>query len=283
MSNQNIAISKKERITNWILEIVMILLACMVLFPIYYLFVTTLKTPQEATLNPFGLPNHISISGYIKAWNTMRYPRAFMNTLTITMCSVIGIVVITSMAAYTLARRNNKLNKFIFMFLLAGIMVPYQVSIIALYKMVIYLHLMNKLYGVIIIVISLNLPMATFLFKNFINTIPIELEESAAIDGASIMRTFWQITFPLLKPVMATVIILDTLAVWNDFMTPLLFLQDRKNSVILMEVFRNVGQFSTDWTSTFPMLVLGILPLLIFYIFMQKYIIKGVASGSVKG
>ena len=113
--------------------------------------------------------------------------------------------------------------------------------------------------------------------------IPIELEEAAKIDGASVFRTFWTITFPLMKPMIATVAILNTLTIWNDFIGPLYFLQSREKDVILQEVYRNIGQFSTDWSSLFPMMVLGVLPLVLFYLFMQKYIIGGVMSGSVKG
>lgn len=283
MSIGSNSVRKKDKKINIILEIVLGALAILMLIPIYYLFVTTFKTPEEATLSPLGLPHIISFENYIKAWNSMNYPRAFMNTFLLTAISVCGIVIITSMAGYALARRKSKLNKVIFIFLLAGIMVPYQVAIITLYKVVIALHLMNKIYGVAIVIMGLNVPMATFLFKNFISAIPIELDEAAMIDGAGVMRTFFTIIFPLLKPIIATVIILDSITIWNDFMMPLLFLSKRENDVILLEVFRNIGQFSTDWTSTFPMMTLGILPLFIFYIFMQKYIIKGVAAGSVKG
>ena len=121
------------------------------------------------------------------------------------------------------------------------------------------------------------------LMKSYVSTIPLELEQAAKIDGAGVFRTFATITFPLLKPTIATVAILNTLTIWNDFMGPLYFLQSREKDVILQEVYRNIGQFSTDWTNLFPMMVLGILPLLVFYIFMQRYIIGGVMAGSVKG
>lgn len=109
------------------------------------------------------------------------------------------------------------------------------------------------------------------------------MEEAAAIDGCSVFKRFFLIVLPLLKPVISTVVIIVTLNVWNEFMTPLLFLQSRENDVILQEVTRNIGQFATDWTALFPMLMLGVAPLMIFYVFMQKYIIAGVAAGAVKG
>ena len=145
------------------------------------------------------------------------------------------------------------------------------------------LGLMNHLASVIFINIACNIPFATFMFRSFVATIPEELEEAAKIDGAGTFRIFWKITFPLLKPIVATVTILNSLTIWNDFMGPLYFLQVREKDVLLQEIYRNIGQFSTDWTSLFQMLVLGALPLLIFYLFMQRYIIGGVMSGSVKG
>lgn len=276
-------VREKQSKVDFKLEMVMILLACIFVFPIYYLVVTTFKTANEASFYPVSLPKNFTLGNYINAWNDMRYPVAFMNTLIITVCAVTGIVFVTSMAAYSFARHRTKINKVVFTLVLAGIMVPYQMCIISLYKIVMKIGIMDTLWGVILIDIFLCAPQAVFLFKNFINTIPIELEEAARIDGASIYKTFVVVVFPLLKPVVATVVILNSLSVWNDFMTPLMFLSSRENSVILLEVFRNVGQFSVDWTSAFPMLMLGIAPMLIFYIFMQKYIIKGTVAGSVKG
>ena len=143
---------------------------------------------------------------------------------------------------------------------------------------------MNNAFAVILVNVAINTPQGVFLFKESIeSTIPRELEEAAEIDGCSVMKKFFSIVLPLLKPVISTVVIIVTLNVWNEFMTPLLFLQSREKDVILQEVSRNIGQFSTDWTALFPMLMLGVAPLMVFYVFMQKYIIAGVAAGAVKG
>lgn len=275
---------KKRKLSDCISEIVIIIIAVIAMIPIYYLIVTTLKTPEEAAFGPLSLPHHLTFGNYINAWNAMNYPRAFLNNFIVTSFSVVGIILISSMAAYAIARRQNKLNKVIYFIFLAGIMVPFQMAIIPLYKLVVTLGLMDKIWGVIIIdIFAVNLPFSIFLFRGFIVTIPHELEEAALIDGCSIFRTFWQIIFPIMKPVIATVAILDSLSIWNDFLTPLLFLQTRNHQVILQEVYRNIGQFATNWTAFFPMMVLGVAPLLIFYLLMQKNIIKGMVSGSIKG
>jgi raffinose/stachyose/melibiose transport system permease protein len=275
---------KKRKIGLRITEIVMIIIALIWFLPIYYLIVTTLKTPQEATQSPLGLPKVLRIENYINAWTNMQFPRAFGNTFLITVSAVTLIIVFGSMAGYALARSTTKMGSRIFLLFLAGLTVPFQMNIISLYKIVKSLGLMNTLLAVILVDVAINTPQAVFLFKEFIeSTVPKELEEAAVIDGCSVMKRFFMVVLPLLKPVISTVAIIVTLNVWNEFMTPLLFLQSRENDVILQEVTRNIGQFSTDWTSLFPMLMLGVAPLVIFYIFMQKYIIAGVTAGAVKG
>ena len=207
-----------------------------------------------------------------------------MNTVIITVCSLIGIIIVSAMCGYVLNRKgNSRLSKITFTLLLSGMLFPYQMSILGLYRLIQAMGLMNHLTAVILIDIACNVPFATFMFRSFVSTIPAELEEAARIDGAGTFRTFWMITFPLMKPIVATVSILNALTIWNDFIGPLYFLQVRGKDVLLQEIYRNVGQFSTDWTSLFQMLVLGALPLLVFYLFMQRYIIGGVMSGSIKG
>ncbi len=275
---------KKRTRSLFITEIVMIVIAVIWFIPIYYLIVTTLKSPQEATNHPLSLPSSLGVENYVNAWKTMQFPRAFGNTLIITASAVFLVVILGSMAGYALARTKTKYSAVIFLLFLAGLTVPFQMNIVSLYRIVKNLHLMNTLLAVILVDVAINTPQAIFLFKEFVeSTVPRELEEAAAIDGCSVIKRFFMIVFPLLKSVISTVVILITLNVWNEFMTPLLFLQSRENDVILQEVTRNIGQFSTDWTALFPMLMLGVAPLMIFYVFMQKYIIAGVAAGGVKG
>ncbi|MEG0687859.1 MAG: carbohydrate ABC transporter permease [Hungatella sp.] len=266
------------------LEVIMVMVAMIWFIPIYYLIVTTLKNPQEAMMNPLALPHMPVFENYYLAWKNMQFPRAFANTLFITVTAVAIIVVFGSMAGYALARTKTKMGSRMFLFFLAGLIVPFQMNIVSLYKIVKSLNLMNTSFAVILVNVAINTPQAVFLFKEFIEgTIPRELEEAAEIDGCTVIRKFFKIVLPLLTPVISTVVIIVTLNVWNEFMTPLLFLQSREKDVILQEVSRNIGQFATDWTALFPMLMLGVAPLMIFYLFMQKYIIAGVSAGAVKG
>ncbi|MBQ9991178.1 MAG: carbohydrate ABC transporter permease [Lachnospiraceae bacterium] len=277
-------VSRKEQRKLWITEMIMVVLAVIWFIPVYYLIVTTLKSPQEATQSPLGLPKVWMFENYVQAWNKMEYPRALFNTVQITVLAVAIIVLITSLAGYAMARTRTKWGNRFFLLFLAGLMVPFQMNIVSLFKIVKTIGLMNTVWAVILVDVAINIPQGIFLFKEFIeSSVPRELEEAAEIDGCSVIQKFFVIVLPLLKPVIATVVIIVTLNVWNEFMTPLLFIQSRENSVILQEVSRNIGQFSTDWTALFPMLMLGVAPLMLFYLFMQKYIIAGVAAGAVKG
>lgn len=277
-------VSKIEKRKLAVTEATMIVIAVIWFIPIYYLIVTTFKTPKEASAGPLSLPRVWVFQNYIDAFKNMEYPRSLFNTMEITVLAVGIIVLVTSLAGYALARTKTRWGNRLFLLFLAGLMVPFQMNIVSLFKIVKNVGLMNTVWAVILVDVAINVPQGTFLFKEFIeSSVPKELEEAAEIDGCSVIKKFFVIILPLLKPVIATVVILVTLNVWNEFMTPLLFIQSRENDVILQEVSRNIGQFATDWTALFPMMMLGVAPLMIFYIFMQKYIISGVAAGAVKG
>ena len=274
----------KFTVRETLVSVVHIIAGIIMLTPIYYLVVTTFKSPEEATKSPLGLPSNPTFDNYIRALDAMNYGHSLANNLVIASFSVTLLIIFASMGAYAIARSRKKIFKNFFSLFMIGLIIPFQVAIIPLYKIVSAFHLMDTLQGVIIInVFCINLSLSLFLFKGFINTVPAELEEAAFIDGCGVIRAFWLIVFPLLKPVVATVAILSALAIWNDFLTPLLFLQSPDNLVLLQQVYRNVGPFATNWTSFFPMLVLATLPLAIFYLLMQKNIVEGVVAGSVKG
>ncbi len=261
-----------------------LVLVCIWMIPVYYMVISTFKTGAEVAASPLGLPSSFSFAGYVKAFHDMEFPRALKNTLFITITSVAINVAVSVLAAYPLARRDNRFNRAVYLFFLIGMMVPVQMGLSSLYKIMSSLHLVNTPFSVIFINASASTVSSIFLIKSFIaSAIPVEIEESARIDGCGTYSLLFTIVVPLLKPVLATVSIIVMLGVWNDYLNPSLFLQSRDKGVILQEVYRNVGQFSTDWASLFPMLVLGILPLTIVYMFMQKFIIGGVTQGAVKG
>jgi raffinose/stachyose/melibiose transport system permease protein len=267
-----------------IFEALFILLTAVAMVPVYYLLVTTFKTASDAASRPLGLPSAWQFAGYAKAWANMNYPNAFKNTFSITALSLGGTLFVASMAAFTLARKKSRFHSMIFFVLLSGLMIPFQMSIMAQYRLIQSLRLMNNILSVVFINVAVNLPVSVLFIRNFIvSTVPWQIEEAAFIDGCGVFRTFLRITLPLLRPVIATLAIINSIGIWNDFLTPLMFLQSKNSRTILLEVNSNVGRFNVNWTEMFPMMVLGVLPLVIFFLFMQKHIIKGIASSAVKG
>ena len=196
----------------------MTILAVLVLVPIYYLIVTTFKTSAEATAAPMALPSSFDLSGYARAFQKMQYPRALMNTVIITVCSVAGIIIVSAMCGYALNRKGNyRLSKMTFTLLLSGMLFPYQMSILGLYRLIQTMGLMNHLTAVILIDVACNIPFATFMFRSFVSTIPVELEEAARIDGASKPRMFFKITLPMITSIAFFNIIMQLITALQNF------------------------------------------------------------------
>ena len=265
-----------------LLEIVMLVICCIVVLPFYYLFVSVFKTTREMGLNPLGLPGSLYLENFKDAWEQIRFFQAFGNTLLITFSTLIIVVLFGSMAAYAVARRQSKFYRLVMLYFLLGFMVPFQTTMIPLYQQMQFFGLINKIYGLIILSTG-SCVFAFFLYQGFIKTVPYELEESAVIDGAKPFRVFFQITFPLLKPITVTMAIFHVMSNWNDFMTPFLFLHSRENTTLMLEMYRGVGEFTNNWPLMMSIMVLIISPLVLFYIFAQRFIIEGLTSGAVKG
>lgn len=233
--------------------------------------------------SPLSLPSSLNFSNFAATWEQMRFPLVFTNTLLITAGTVVLLILIGSLAAYPLARKTEKSYYMIYMYFIAGIMLPFQLAMVPLYRFINLLHMVNTYHGAILIYTAINLPLTVFLYTGFLRTSPKELEEAAKIDGCSLFRAFWLAVFPIIKPVTATIVVLCSLNVWNDFTVPLLFLQKQEFRTITIELYMFVGEHVTNWSLLFPGMVLSVMPLLLVYIFLQKFIIKGLAAGSVKG
>jgi raffinose/stachyose/melibiose transport system permease protein len=263
-------------------EVVMLFICGIFIIPIYYLVVSTFKNQKEIMDAPLALPSAFTLDNYRKALGTMDFWRNFGNSLLITVCSVVLIIIFGSMAAYAVARRKNKLTGFISWYFIIGFMVPLQTTMLPLFTIMRNLHLINTFRGMIFLHTN-QVAFAYFMYRSFMNTVPKELEEAAQIDGAGLLKTFWIVVFPLLKPVTATLVIFNTMWIWNDFLLTYLFLSSTKKATLIMQVYNGVGQFSNDWSIMMPALVLALLPMVIFYLIMQKHIIGGLTVGSVKG
>lgn len=276
-------VNKKKGLGSIIGEILMIGVCIFFFIPFYYLIVNTFKSPQDATASPMSLPiKSFTTELYQKALETINFWGSFRNSIFITIVSVAIIIIIGSMASYAINRHENKLTKFLFFYFLIGFMVPAQTTLIPLFNLMSNLHLQNSILGMIVLYSSwCNFGM--FMYQGFLGGVPKDLEEAALIDGANLWQMFWKIVFPLLKPVTTTIVIFDVMWIWNDFMMPYLFISSSDKFTLIMEVYKGVGQFSNNWTVMLCTMVIVLIPITVFYLFMQKNIIAGITSGAVKG
>ena len=271
--------------TTLVTEIIMLAVCIVFMVPIYYLFVSTFKTRQEIVEAPLSLPGSLNLVNYMRALETMDFFKHFFNSLLITSVSVVLIVVLGSMAAFAIARRPNRLTKFLRSYFLIGFMVPLQTTMLPLFLIMKHLGLINTYQGLIFLHGN-GAVFALFLYTRFIRAMPRALEEAAFVafvDGAGVLRTFWQIVFPLLRPVTATLVIFNTIWIWNDFLLSYLFLSSNDKATLIMQVYNGVGLWFTDWSIMMPVLVLAVTPMIIFYLFMQRHIIAGLTTGSLRG
>ncbi|MEH7379083.1 carbohydrate ABC transporter permease [Bacillus sp. JJ1533] len=267
---------------TFLLEILGIVLGLIFLIPFYFVFINSVKAFSEILIDAAAWPKEILFANFVKVWEIIQFPRAFWNSLIITVLSNIGIVVISSMAAWKLVRTGGKFSSFLFIFFVAAMVIPFQSVMIPLMKLGGMLGIVNSIPGIVIMYFGFGVPLSLFLFHGFVKTVPVEIEESARIDGCSQFGVFWRIVFPLLKPITVTVIILNTLWIWNDYLLPLLVLTDAELRTIPLATSSFFAQYTKQWDMGLAALVLGITPIIIFFLFLQRHIIKGIAAGSIK-
>lgn len=263
-------------------EIFAIVLGLLFLVPFYYVVSNSLKPFAEILTNTSALPKVFQFDNYVRAFEMLDFFNVFKNSLIITIASNVVLVIFCSMAAYMLVRTKKKISNIIFMTFVAAMIIPFQSIMIPLIKTAGNFGLLNSVWGLVIMYLGFGSGMTIFLYHGFIKGIPVELEEAAIIDGCSRFGVFWRIVFPLLKPITVTIVILNSLWIWNDFLLPSLVLQDPELRTIPLATFFFFGQYTKQWDLALAALVLGIIPLLIFFFSMQKHIIKGITSGSIK-
>lgn len=274
--------NKKYTMRTFLLEIFAIMLGLLFLVPFYFVLINSVKGFSEILIDAAALPKEVLFSNYAKVWEIISFQDAFLNSLIITVLSVAGIVVISSMAAWKMVRTPGKLSKVLFIFFVSAMVIPFQTVMIPLMKLGGMFGIMNSIPGIVVMYFGFGVSLSLFLYHGFVKTIPAEIEESARIDGCSQFGVFWRIVFPLLKPITVTVIILNTLWIWNDYLLPLLVLQDAGLRTIPLATSSFFAQYTKQWDMGLAALVLGIAPVIVFFLFLQKHIIKGIAAGSIK-
>ena len=271
-------------VTHTLFLIVIVLLACLYIYPVFLMVCNSLKPFKEILTNVLALPSHLEWANYSYVIEKMEYFRLFFNNVVITVLGILGIVAFSSMAAYILDRRQTRVTKALHTFIITPMLIPFQTIMITLLKFMNIIHLNGTTWGLGIQYWGFGIPMATFIYFNFMKSIPSEIDESAMIDGATTFQTYVRIIFPLLKTVTATVVVLDVMWIWNDFLLPLLMVNSSPSSkTLVLAAYNFVGSLNTKWHYALAAMVLAILPSVIVFVFLQRYIVDGVVAGAIKG
>lgn len=274
---------KTKRYNN-ALSLAFLLLLIFVLLPFCLIVLNSFKSLLEIAQNILGLPASFSLDNYIRAWKILDYPHAFLNTLIVTILGNAGLIVFGTMTGYWLARHRTRLNRFLYILFLGAMAIPFEACMIPIMRVTSMCHLNRSLLGLGVCYWGLGASTVVFLTYGAVLNIPYELEESATIDGCSRLRLFWQIVFPLLKPIVITFTIMNPFWFWNDYLMPQLMLGRSSKLYTLQLTMRSMFmEYFTMWDVALAGLVLILIPTIIFFLIAQKKIVEGLMSGSVKG
>ena len=260
------------------LELLMIAVTVVFAFPLYVLVNLSVRQPQDfsSPLDPSGSP---TLANYRDAWEQASLGGALLSSTLVTVASVLIVVAVSALAAYPLARSTAHWSRWTFVLVMLGLLLPFQLALLPLYETVRDLGLLGSRWSLILFYSGLQVPFSVFLYTGFLRALPRDYEEAAQIDGSTPLQAFRGIVFPLLRPVTGTVVILNAVFIWNDFLTPLLYLSGSDHQTIPVAIFSFVGQYTSQWQLVFAGLVMGVLPILVVYFAMQRQIIRGFAGG----
>lgn len=268
-------------VSRAVANIMAVLLSLTVLIPLVVLVLNSFKSVGESNALSISLPKVWQPQNYKTVIEQGKLVSSFLNSLLYSTCSVVLIVAVVSAAAYVISRNHCGANKFLYYFIISGLAIP--VNNVALMKVMQTLHLVNTRPGIILLYAAINIPLSLFLAYGFIGTIPRDIDEAAIIDGCSPIRLFCSVILPLLTPIVATLFVLNFMAVWNDFTMPLYYLNNSAKWPMTLAVYNFFGAFENSWNLVSADIVLTVAPVLLVFILGQKYIVGGLSSGAVKG
>lgn len=272
--------------TKWILFIILLIVATVIIFPILVVLMNSFKANLFiSSTGAFKLPDSqsfVGLANYFNGADRINFFSAFGYSLWITIASVVCILLLTSMLAWYITRVKGKVTSVIYYLLVFSMIVPFQMVMFTMSKFANMIHLDNPV-GIIVLYVGFGCGMSTFMFSGFIKSIPLALEEAAMIDGATPVRTFFSVVLPMLKSTAITIAILETMWVWNDYLMPYLVIGTEYRTIPVAIQYLRGGYGSVDMGAMMAMLVLAMIPVIVFFLTCQKYIIKGVLAGAVKG
>ncbi len=271
-------IGKIQSVVNHSLAI---LVSLIMFIPVYLVLVNSVKSQAEAAAMSAALPTELHWENFATVIERGKLVTAFLNSVLYAVGATVIGTTVAALAAYVLSRNRTRLNRFVYFFIIMGIAMP--TNFVTLMKVMQMTHLINTQIGMILLYSTMSIPFSVFLIYAFVGTIPRELDEAAIIDGCGPIRLFFSVIFPLLTPVLVTAGILNLLGIWSEFVMPLYYLNNSAYWPMTLAVYNFFGQFQADWSLVSADIVLTILPVIIIYLFAQRYILAGMTAGSVKG
>lgn len=269
----------------WLRPFTALLVSAVFFVPLYFVLANVFKPGGDIVAHPASLPWPPTLDNVTKVLT--RPDRLFWasltNSIVVTVLSVLVLTVLSATLGHYLARTRSVWARAAMLLLLCGLMIPPQVILMPITRVLGFFHLMTTVQGLVLFNVGYYVPFGVFVFSGFIRTIPVELEEAAAIDGARRGQIFWQVVFPLLRPATASVLIFLGVWIWNDFLNPLIILGPSQGTTITTGIYRSIGQYQADFGTVFALMFLATLPVLIFYLALQKHFVKGLTGGATKG
>lgn len=275
--------NRKASFSSVIRHLIVSLLSIIMLYPFAVIFFTAFKDNTEIYSNPTGLPQKWVLTNFSGAFTEAHLGRLYVNSIIITAACVFLSIIVCSLASFAFCRSNAKYSNMLFVFFISGIFIPSQLSVIPLFKIVKDLHLNNSYTGIIMVYIAGAIPLGIFMITTFMKDLPKEMAESASIDGCGYFYMYWKIYMPLMGTVAATFGILQALASWNDFLMPYLLLTDETKRTLTTGVMSFKQQYSSNWGYLMAGILMMVTPIIMAYLILQKYMMKGLTSGAVKG
>ena len=274
---------KSRGISSILITIILSVFGVVYLYPLILVLINSFKTFAEITTNVVALPKTLNMENFVNVFGLMQYPLYFFNTLLATVVGVCGVVLVSSLAGFKLSRTKTRYSWVMLIILIAPMMIPFHSFMISLVKVAKTVGLTGAPAGLGLLYWGLGAPLALFLYHGFVKSVPIELDDCALIDGASPFRLFFQVIFPLLQPITVSVVVLNAMWMWNDFLLPLLILSGSKKALTLqLAAYNFFGLYKIEWNYAMAAVLMTLTPAIIFYLALQKYIIKGMVAGAVK-
>jgi len=263
-------------------ETLFLLYTSIIFYPLINMILSSFRSTREILKAPFALPRHFDFANYATVWIEKGFWRYFVNSLWITVVSMAVVLLLGSMAAYGVSRFRFRLNTLIYMLFLSGIMLPLKAAIIPLFLIMKKIGLVDNPLSVILIFIAMGLPSTVFILSGFMKAVPADLEAAARIDGCAEWGIYHSIVMPVVAPAISLVTIYNAVPIWNDFFFPLVFLQSDRYKTLPVGLSSFFGQHSTEWGLLFTGLSIAVVPVLVLYLFMSKYFIRGMTAGAIK-